>query len=234
MTSIIPKAVLHGPLKALKNLENLNICLLGPPGSGKGTYGKLISSELNLPIVTTSDVLKRDPVLKETYVDKGIFVPPKVAADATLSAMKGPGYVLDGFPRSRGQLVTARETWPIELRPNLMISIDVPDWVVVSKLEGRRKCGECGADVNISDVDSDGWCMPPRIPSPCSWEHEPFWGRRPDDEDADIVRRRLEDFRKETEPVKEDFGKVVSFAPYRGVQDVPELIDFLRKCLQQS
>lgn len=167
---------------ANNNNDNRNLCLVGPPGSGKGSYGRHVAKALGLPLVTTSDVLR---VLRPDLIDLlsgGKLVDDAVVGDTVLEGLvalsrqeqsndesesglvtKGttPGYVLDGFPRTLAQVQLMEERWPEALRVGSVVHLDVPDRVCLAKLLGRRSCSSCGKSFNVHGVfdnenDEDG------------------------------------------------------------------------------
>ena len=147
----------------------------------------------------------------------------------------GEYVILDGYPRSHGQMKLL-STWPRSLVPALAIHIDVPDDIVTTKLLGRRKCSICERSFNVNSVNKDGWYMPPLLPVPrrckeirCNWDVD--WDMR-DDDTAEIINKRLQVFHKETEPVLESWSKMnrlLTFLPYKGLEEMDRLADELEK-----
>jgi adenylate kinase len=97
----------------------MKLLLIGPPGSGKGTQGQLLSDRFGLTHIAAGDLLRAEveagtPIGKEAadYIDRGELVPDQLIIDllmpVVIDAVSGPGYVLDGFPRSVGQAQVAR------------------------------------------------------------------------------------------------------------------------------
>jgi len=171
-------------------LNTTNLSLFGPPGSGKGSYGKHFAKALNIPLVTTSDILRKlRPDLVELMSD-GKLVDDEVAGETLLEGLQlelqlqsrgddtggcsnSPknnsnhghrGYILDGFPRTLRQVALMEDTWPESLQLDTVVHLGVPDFVCSSKLLGRRACSKCGRSYNVHGVDGEGWHMPPHLP----------------------------------------------------------------------
>ena len=97
----------------------MNLLLIGPPGSGKGTQGQKLSDRFGLTHIAAGDLLRAEveaetPIGKAVaeYIDRGDLVPDDLIIDllmpAVIRAVADNGYVLDGFPRSVGQALVAR------------------------------------------------------------------------------------------------------------------------------
>ena len=131
-------------------MSELNLILLGPPGSGKGTQGERLQEDFRLPYWATGDILRAavkegTEVGKEAkkYMDAGDLVPDEVLigiiAERIDSSEAGDGFILDGFPRTMPQAEALDEKVK-ELGRELTatVLIDVPEEEVVRRLGGRR------------------------------------------------------------------------------------------------
>jgi adenylate kinase len=184
-------------------MSELNLVLLGPPGSGKGTQGERLQQDLELPYYATGDIL-RAAVREETglglqarsYMDRGDLVPDEVIvgviAERLSSSEAEDGFILDGFPRTTVQA----EALDAELRRlgralTATIFINVPDGEVVRRLGGRRTC----ANGHIFHVEFD----PPEREGICDVCGAPLAVR--DDDKPDVIRTRLDRYHTETEPL---------------------------------
>jgi adenylate kinase len=185
-------------------MSELNLVLLGPPGSGKGTQGERLQEDLRLPYYATGDIL-RAAVRDETevglsakeYMDRGDLVPDDVIvgviAERIDSAEALDGFILDGFPRTTPQ-AEALDAKLAELgrAVNAVLLIDVGDEELVRRLGGRRTCAENG---HVFHVDFN----PPKQDGVCDLDGSELIVR--DDDKPDVIRKRLETYHEKTEPL---------------------------------
>jgi adenylate kinase len=185
-------------------MSELNLVLLGPPGSGKGTQGERLQEDFRLPYYATGDIL-RAAVREGTelgteakgYMDRGDLVPDEVMvgiiAERVASDEAGDGFVLDGFPRTIPQ-ADALDSKLGELGRELTaaILVDVPDEEVIRRLSGRRVCVKEG---HIFHMEFD----PPKNEDVCDIDGSRLEIR--DDDKPEVVRNRLETYHDKTEPL---------------------------------
>jgi adenylate kinase len=185
-------------------MAELNLVLLGPPGSGKGTQGERLQEDLRLPYYATGDIL-RAAVREETelgrtakeYMDRGDLVPDEVIvgviAERIDSTEAADGFILDGFPRTEPQ-AEALAAKLAELGRGLtaVLLIDVDDDEVVRRLGGRRTCKENG---HVFHVEFN----PPEREGVCDLDGSPLVVR--DDDKPEVIRHRLEQYHEKTEPL---------------------------------
>jgi adenylate kinase len=185
-------------------MTELNLVLLGPPGSGKGTQGERLRDDLRLPYYATGDILRAavregtdlGEAAKE-YMDRGDLVPDEVIvgliAERVARAEAADGFILDGFPRTLAQ-AEALGSKMDELGRTLTaaVQIEVSDDEVVRRLGGRRTCVKEG---HIFHLDFD----PPKNEGICD-----ICGARleiRDDDKPEVIRHRLEEYHSKTEPL---------------------------------
>jgi len=189
-------------------MSELNLVLLGPPGSGKGTQGERLQEDFHLPYYATGDILRaavRDGTdlgrQAKEYMDRGDLVPDEVIVGVIGERIAGAeakdGFILDGFPRTTGQ-ADALDSKLEELRRGLTaaILIDVDAEEVVRRLGGRRTCVKEG---HVFHVEFD----PPKNEGICD-----VCGARlevRDDDKPDVIRHRLAQYHEKTEPLLERY-----------------------------
>ncbi|HET7120579.1 MAG TPA: adenylate kinase [Solirubrobacterales bacterium] len=194
-------------------MSELNLVLLGPPGSGKGTQGERLNEDLRLPYYATGDIL-RAAVRDETelgrtaqeYMDRGDLVPDEVIvgviAERIDSSEALDGFILDGFPRTTPQ-AEALDAKLSELGRAVtgVLLIDVSDDEVVRRLGGRRTCEAQG---HVFHVEFE----PPRQEGVCDIDGSELIVR--EDDKPEVIRKRLATYHEKTEPL-------VSYYDHRSV-----------------
>ncbi len=186
-------------------MSHLNLVLLGPPGSGKGTQGERLQDDLDLPYYATGDILRK-AVREETeigkdaksYMDKGNLVPDQVIIDVIAERIHSheaeDGFILDGFPRTVGQAeALADKLRELRTRLTAAILITVDDEEVVRRLGGRRTC----PNAHIFHVEFD----PPEEEGKCDVCGEELHVR--DDDEPEVIKNRLAQYREKTSPLVE-------------------------------
>jgi adenylate kinase len=185
-------------------MAELNLVLLGPPGSGKGTQGERLNEDLRLPYYATGDIL-RAAVRDETelgrtaqeYMDRGDLVPDEVIvgviAERIDSSEARDGFILDGFPRTNPQ-AEALDAKLAQLGRAVtgVLLIDVSDDEVVRRLGGRRTCEANG---HVFHVEFE----PPKQEGVCDIDGSPLVVR--EDDKPEVIRRRLATYHEKTEPL---------------------------------
>ena len=183
-------------------MADLNLILLGPPGAGKGTQGERIVDDFDLESFVTGDIL-RAAVREGTelgrqakgYMDRGELVPDEVIIGLMVERVDRTqdGFLLDGFPRTAGQAQAFDAALERLGRPlTAALLIDVPDEEVVRRLSGRRVNATTGRSYHI-EFD------PPKVEGVDDEDGSPLIQR--DDDQPETIRRRLEVYREQTEPL---------------------------------
>lgn len=172
----------------------MRIVLLGAPGSGKGTEARLLSEKLNIPHISTGDLL-RQAIAQETslgkkarsYVERGGLVPDEVMVGLVEERLwkddGKKGFILDGFPRTLAQAKTLPGTLEgLGFSLDLVLHLEAPLEVLVGRLAGRRVCRKCQALFHVQN-------MPPKKEGVCDGCGGGLY-QRPDDGE-EVVRNRL-------------------------------------------
>src|SRR3989344_5252726 len=134
----------------------MNIIFLGPQSSGKGTQAALLSKALDIPVVTTGNILRNRKKIDDekgrliaSLIDKGHFVPDDLIDGIVREELQkkdyAKGVILDGYPRNEHQAKELEKYLEI----NKAIFLDVPDGIVMQRMLARRICENCGENYNL-------------------------------------------------------------------------------------
>src|SRR3954451_12006149 len=182
------------------------VLLFGPPGAGKGTQAAAVAAASGVPHIATGDMfrahLRSGTELGRTaraYMDRGELVPDDVTIGMLGQRIAQPdaagGFVLDGFPRTLEQataldaLLAGRGE-----RLSAVLDLQVPADELVRRLSGRLVCRDGSHPYHVTDA-------PPAVPGVCDIDGSALYHR--DDDDEDVVRKRVEIFEHETRPVRD-------------------------------
>ena len=211
-------------------MSELNLILLGPPGSGKGTQGERLQEDLHLPYYATGDILRaavRDGTDVGTeakeYMDRGDLVPDDVIVGVIGERIDekeaDDGFILDGFPRTEPQAEALdKKLSELDRKLSAAILIDVGDDEVVRRLSGRRTC----SNGHIFHMESD----PPKNEGVCDVCGKPLEVR--DDDKPEVVRHRLDTYHDKTEPLVAYYEEQGLLKRVNGDRDPEEVTDRIR------
>jgi adenylate kinase len=186
----------------------MNLIILGPQGSGKGTQAKILSDKLGLYYFEMGGFL-RDLSIRNTevasFISRGILVPDDLFFLSMKALMedkilKGNGMILDGFPRTMVQYQTLKN-WFDEngLKIDKMILLEIDDDEVVRRLSARRTCEKCGALYNLVTSPI------PKDPQKCDKCGGTLTQRT--DDNPETIKKRLSEYRENTVPLLEQAQK---------------------------
>ena len=179
----------------------MRLILLGAPGAGKGTQAEILSRELNIPTISTGNILRAamkngTPVgLKaKFYVEAGQLVPDDVIIGIIEERLAQPdcsnGYILDGVPRTIPQARAMEESG---IGIDWVVSIEIADEVIVERMSGRRTCKNCSQTFHIVN-------NPPKVEGVCDACGGELTIRK--DDAPETVKARLDTYHRETETLK--------------------------------
>ena len=201
----------------------MKLILLGPPGAGKGTQAKMLTEKFQIPQISTGDILRAavktgTPMgLKaKGFMDAGALVPDEVVVGIVRERLQqadcAKGFILDGFPRTVPQANALKETLA-DLNKNLdaVISLEVDLEALVERLTGRRTCRECGRGFHLK-------FDPPSSDGICDACHGELVQREDDREET--IRKRLEVYQAQTEPLVAYYGDAGLLYAIDGMQDI--------------
>ena len=142
----------------------MNLMLFGAPGAGKGTQAKFLIEKYNIPQISTGDILraaiadKTDMGMEaKKFMDAGQLVPDStiigIIKDRLAVADCKNGFILDGFPRTLAQAEALGELMEnMKIKLDKVISLNVPDSLIVGRITGRRVCSGCGASFHVEFI----------------------------------------------------------------------------------
>ena len=206
----------------------MKLILLGAPGAGKGTQAEILCKELNIPTISTGNILRAaikngtpTGLKAKTFMDAGQLVPDEVIIDIITERLAEKdcekGYILDGVPRTIAQAEALERSG---IRFDAVISIEISDESIMERMSGRRVCESCGASYHLVAV-------PPKAPGVCDSCGGKLVQRK--DDTPETVKARLEVYHKETEPLK-------AFYSQRGllnsVENQPSVADTTKAILR--
>lgn len=199
----------------------MNVIFLGPPGAGKGTQAQRICTALNIPQISTGDILRR-AMKEETptglkakqFVEAGKLVPDEVIIDIVRERLAMDdcqnGYILDGFPRT----VPQAEALDTIAKIDVVVDLDVADEELIARLSGRRVCLACGATYHVSHLGGETKC------AKCG---EELIQRK--DDSAETVLARLNVYHEQTAPLVDYYQKKGNLKVIDGAQDMDTIFE---------
>ncbi|WP_328943064.1 adenylate kinase [Streptomyces sp. NBC_00250] len=183
----------------------MRIVLVGPPGAGKGTQAAFLAKNLDIPHISTGDLFRANisqgtelGLKAKAFMDAGDLVPDEVTIGMAKDRMEQPdaanGFLLDGFPRNVAQAEALDVVLKAEdMQLDAVLDLEVPEDEVVKRIAGRRICRNDSAHVfhlTYNAPKTEGVC------DVCGGE---LFQR--DDDSEETVRRRLEVYHTQTEPI---------------------------------
>ena len=188
----------------------MQLVMLGAPGTGKGTQGKLLSQNYHIPNISTGEILRSAiaqgsglGIKAQAYMDRGELVPDAVMIGLIQQRLQDDdcksGFILDGFPRTVEQALALDEFLEqVKKNLNFVITFELEQNKIVARLTSRRVCQICGKDFNLitNPPPSDNRCPD------CQGEII----QRADDT-AETVLNRLKVYEEKTKPLKEYFRR---------------------------
>ncbi len=211
----------------------MNMIIMGPPGSGKGTQAVRISEKFRIPAISTGDML-REAIAKGTplgleaksFMDKGELVPDDVVINIVRDRLNEPdaqqGFLLDGFPRSAVQAEALGKMLKSQGKDiDLVLNIAVPDEEIIRRLSRRRVCPKCNAVYHLDH-------MPSKAEGVCDTCGTALIQR--DDDNEATIGHRLEVYRANSEPLigyYRDMGILAEVSGTRPMDEVFETVEAL-------
>ena len=207
-------------------MASVRVVLLGPPGAGKGTQAKLLRERFEACQISTGDILRKAVADKtplgaeaESYLNRGELVPDDVIVRLVGERLKqrdcAQGFVLDGFPRTLPQAESLEEILKAMALPlDRVLSIQVPQQIIVQRLAGRRNCRDCGT---LYHMNFD----PPRNDETCDRCNGRLQQR--DDDREETITTRLRVYETQTAPLVNYYGQRGNLRKIDGVGKVEDI-----------
>ena len=206
----------------------MKLILLGAPGAGKGTQAEILCKELNIPTISTGNILRAaikngtpTGLKAKAFMDEGKLVPDEVIIGIINERLAEEdcfnGYILDGVPRTIAQ-AEAMEKAGIVF--DHVISIEIADETIVNRMGNRRVCEDCGASYHLVAV-------PPKVEGVCDKCGGKLIQRK--DDAPETVKARLDVYHQETEPLK---GFYAERGLLRSVDDRPSVAETSKGILE--
>lgn len=210
----------------------MNLILLGAPGAGKGTQAAAISDRLNIPQISTGNIIREalksgtEMGLKaKSYLDAGELVPDEVVIGIIKERLKEDdcknGFILDGFPRTINQ---AEALDKLGVNIDKVIAIEVPDDVIIERLSGRRVCEKCGRSYHILHSKS-------KIAGICDHCTGALIQRM--DDKVETIKKRLVEYHDKTEQLKDYYKKLGKLSEVDGLGSVEETTEKTAALLEE-
>lgn len=213
----------------------MRIILLGPPGAGKGTQADKIVEQFHIPHISTGNIFRK--IIKEgtplgleavKYLDQGLLVPDeltvKIVNDRLAQGDCAEGFMLDGFPRTVAQAKALdKELEKKNVSLDGAINIQVRSELVLGRITGRRICKDCGTNYHISN-------HPPKLENKCDVCDGELYHRADDQED--IVKKRLEVYTDQTQPLIAYYEAKNILYTIDGEQEIGKTFEDIKEVLQ--
>jgi adenylate kinase len=215
----------------------MRLVFLGAPGAGKGTQAKRLVEKYGIPQISTGDLLRAAVAAgtalgkeAKSYMDRGELVPDSVVLGMVKERLSQDdckkGFILDGFPRNVAQAealnkMLAEMNMPLDIALNL----DVPFDDLMKRLTGRRTCKSCGQMYNV-------YYSPSKIEGKCDKCGGELFQR--DDDKEETIRKRLEVYKAQTEPLIDYYSKKGILKSVSGTGSIDEIFNSICAILEKK
>ena len=205
----------------------MRLILLGAPGAGKGTQAEVICNTLNIPAISTGNILreakaKGTPLGLEaaTYMDSGKLVPDELVINILKERLKEDDCQNDGFPRTVPQAEALDQMGVVIDR---VVDLEVPDDKIMARLSGRRVCEKCGSSYHVL-------YKPTKVEGVCDRCGGKTVQRK--DDAPETIKERLEVYHAQTEPLKDYYKKTGKLVVVEGQEEVADTTALTLKAVE--
>jgi adenylate kinase len=183
----------------------MKMMIIGPQGSGKGTYADRLSEKFGVPHISTGEIFRENIKQKtelgkniEKFVNSGLLVPDDVTMKVVEERINKPdckkGFIFDGFPRTTKQAEELEKISPLDV----VLYLDCPEWLLVKRMSSRITCKNCGKIYNLLNVK-------PKKEGVCNDCEGKLVVR--EDETPEAIKMRLKEYEKGTKPLIDYYDK---------------------------
>lgn len=213
----------------------MRLILFGSPGVGKGTQAKILSEKLQIPHISTGDILRQSVKDKTEagkkaaeIMNRGELVPDDVMIEIIKERLNKPdskqGFILDGFPRTAVQAEALNVLLhELNIDQVSVINLTADEEEIIKRLNRRRACRKCAKIFTLEEISGLDKC-------PNCSEENSFYLR--DDDKEDVIRKRLEVFKSSTMPVLNYYKKQGEVIFVEGIGSVNEINESIMKALK--
>jgi len=213
----------------------MNLMVFGAPGAGKGTQAKFLIEKYGIPQISTGDILraaiadKTDMGMEaKKFMEEGKLVPDStiigIIKDRLAQSDCKSGFILDGFPRTLPQAEALKELMnDMNIALDKVISLNVPDELIVGRITGRRVCPDCGASFHVEFNSS-------KKEDICDYCEGKLIIRK--DDNPDTVKSRLEAYHAQTAPLIQFYTDMGVMLELDGTKEVNEVTNDMFKALK--
>lgn len=202
----------------------MHLIIMGAPGSGKGTYAKILKDIFAVPHISTGEMFRKAikegselGKLAQSLIDKGNFVPDDITNKLVKQRLAEEdckkGFLLDGYPRNLDQAKAFTEILKeLNIDLDAVINLNVEDDEIVKRIVNRRLCSNCGQGYNIIT-------LPPKVEGVCDLCNSPLYTRADDNEET--VKIRLTVYNNQTKPLVEYYealNKIVNINSNQAIE----------------
>lgn len=215
----------------------MHLIIMGAPGSGKGTYAKVLKDIFAVPHISTGEMFRKAikegselGKLAQSLIDKGNFVPDDITNKLVKQRLTEEdcknGFLLDGYPRNLDQAKAFTEILKeLNIDLDAVINLNVEDDEIVKRIVNRRLCTNCGQGYNVITI-------PPKKEGICDLCNSPLYTRADDNEET--VKTRLTVYNSQTKPLVEYYEALNKLVNIDSNQPIDEAIKDIVKAMEDK
>ncbi len=215
----------------------MHLIIMGAPGSGKGTYAKMLKDVFAVPHISTGEMFRKAiqdgtelGKLAQSLIDKGNFVPDEITNELVKQRIAEEdcknGFLLDGYPRNLNQAHAFTETLKeLNIDLDAVINLNVADEEIIKRIVNRRMCSKCGAGYNTIT-------MPPKVEGICDVCGSQLYTRADDNEET--VKVRLSVYNEQTKPLVEYYEALNKILHINSNQPIETVVKEIVKAVEDK